>query len=313
MAFNEYLYRVKQLNSSVTIKEASAYEGVHFVELFNKYYSRKTSLAYFKWQFFESPFESRLFTAYEEGKLIGFYGIKIYKLSNNILTGFAIDFLVDEAYRKRGIAYLFEEKICDFCYTHKVSILTSLPNSFGNAALKALGWSSIAKLDTLIIDRKDFDHKRLSELLTNQTAHSNDECINFIKTDKYRSWRYDYNPLYNYELIEVDESTFSITKLFTDPGENIIYGDIVEIVYANDLQKVAMLFEKIGEYMDANKVQTITTWALEHTQLYTLLMLIGFTKMPQERFFCIKLLDENFADLRQIHNWDIIQSDAEIF
>jgi GNAT superfamily N-acetyltransferase len=146
----DYLERVREINPDIIVREAERTDGTHFVALFNSYYKRKTSIAYFQWQFFDTPYEAKLFTAFDDGKLVGYLGVKIYPLSGNILAGFAVDLLIDEPYRKRGIAYLLGAEIMDFCKSRGVAVMAALPNAYGNAAFKSFGWKSIAKIDTLV-------------------------------------------------------------------------------------------------------------------------------------------------------------------
>jgi hypothetical protein len=305
----EYAKRVREFNPDIVIREADQADGEPFVALFNSYYKRKTSLAYFQWQFFNTPFESKLFTAFHDDKLVGYYGVKIYPLSGEILTGFAIDLLIHEPYRKRGIVFLLEAAIMNYCKSKGVSVMTGLPNAYGNAAFKSLGWKSIAKIDTLVID--NLNAISLSDKgITG--VNNNSALTKFVKDDEYRIWRYNNHPIYNYEPIILDENNYAITKLFTDPVNGNIFGDMVE-VSCIEVQNFELLLSKILIQMEAKNVHTLTTWALPHTSLYFLLKELGFKTVPQERFFCVKLIDSNLEKLYHINNWDLAQSDAEIF
>jgi hypothetical protein len=305
----EHIKRVREFNSDIIIREAVQADGEQFVALFNTYYKRKTNLAYFQWQFFNTPFESKLFTAFHDDKLVAYCGIKICPLSGDILTGFVIDVLTHEPYRKRGILFLLEAAIMDYCKAKRVSVMTVLPNAHGNAAFKSLGWKSIAKVDTLVIDDLNsisFNNKG------NTIVNNNSPLTKFVKNEQYRNWRYNNHPIYNYEPIIFDNNNFAITKLFTDPVNGNKFGDIVEVSYTR-VQNFELLLSKILVQMKAKNVHTLTTWALPHTPLYFLLKELGFKTVPQERFFCVKLIDSNLEKLYHIDNWDLAQSDAEIF
>jgi GNAT superfamily N-acetyltransferase len=306
----EYVKRVRELNPDITIREADLADGEQFVALFNSYYKRKTNLAYFQWQFFNTPFESKLFTAFYDNKLVGYYGVKIYPLSGDILTGFAVDLLIHEPYRKTGIVFLLEAAIMDHCKAKGVSVMTALPNAYGNAAFRSLGWKSIAKVDTLVID----DLYSISSGTNGNSTFNNSNSVltKFVKDDPYRNWRYNSHPIYNYEPIVLDDNNYAITKLFTDPVNGNTFGDMVE-VSCSGVQNFELLLSKILVQMKAKNVHTLTTWALPHTTLYILLKELGFKAVPQERFFCVKLINSYLEKLYQINNWDLAQSDAEIF
>jgi len=304
----DYLERVREFNPDIVIREAERRDGAHFVALFNSYYKRKTSLGYFQWQFFDTPYEGKLFTAFHDNKLVGYLGVKIYPLSGNILTGFVIDLLIDEPYRKRGITYLLGAEILDYCKAKGAAVITALPNPYGNAALKSLGWKSIAKIDTLVND----DLSSISLAGKENTLVNDDSLTRFIKDHQYRNWRYDNHPAYKYETIMLDEHNYAITKLFTDPVNGNVFGDIVEIS-SNDGQNQQVLLSKILDQMKALHVRILTTWALPHTPLYSFLADHGFKTMPQERYFCVKLIDNKLEKLLHINNWNLEQCDAEIY
>lgn len=308
----EIITRVKELNPTIHIKKAQQSDANLFVELFNLHYKRKTTNDYFEWQFFKSPFPSSLYLAFDEHELIGFCGVKIFELTNNLKTGFIIDFLVHESYRKKGLAFLLEEKVHDFCVSHNVHGITTLPNGFGNSAFKALGFKSLSKIDTLIFDTvangNNGTHNQ-SEL-TKYRDYTQD--INFYKDQVFRKWRFDFNPLYKYEYVRLNDSTFAITKIFCSPNSEERYGDIVDIRYHN-IEEASVLIELVIQNMTKKNISIITTWALKHTDLYKLLSIRGFVSRSQERFFCIKILQPEFEKIASIEKWNLVQADAEIF
>jgi GNAT superfamily N-acetyltransferase len=307
--FRDLIPRIKELNDTIVIRTADLNDGPGFVQLFNTYYKRKTSLEYFKWQFISSPYESKLFAAFDGTRLVGFYGIKLYPLTNGLLTGFAIDFLIDESCRKKGIGYLLEAEVEDFCRIRNVSVLTALPNGSGNAAFKAFGWQSVSKIDTLVkglpiatgmIDPVD---KAYSE-----EGH----YIEYAKSKEFREWRYNAHPAYKYEYVTVDKDNFAVAKLFANPFDKKNYQDIVEISYSSP-ENLAKILEKVFREATDKNVDSITIWALPHTTLFRSLVQQGFTSLPQERFFCMKMLDEKMEPLYDLKKWNLAEIDAEIY
>lgn len=305
----EFIERVKGLNPTVCIKRAKETDANAFVNLFNTYYKRKTNKAYFNWQFFESPFSSALFMAFDGDKLIGYYGIKIYPLTNNSNAGFAIDFLIDESYRKKGIAFLLDEQVNEFCKENKASCLTALPNAFGNAAFKALGYKSIQKINSLVLD---IDIEYIKNLDLFDDVYNEVSQISFKKDEAYRLWRFDHNPLYNYKYVNLDTDCFGITKIFQDPNSNQSYGDIVDF-QSNCINESILLIDKIITEMVKDNIKTITIWSLEHLPLYSVLNKMGFINQAHERYFCVKPLNPEYQNLTCINNWSLVQADAEIY
>lgn len=304
-----FLTRVRELNSSIQIRRAILSDGQAFVRLFNNYYKRKTCIEYFKWQFFDSPFDSMLAMAFDGEALIGFYGIKKYPLSTGIYSGFAIDFFIADTYRKRGIAFLLESEVVRFCQENDIKLLTALPNFYGNAAFKTLGWSSVAKIDTLVCN--DF----------NLLFHNSKEAIEiveieayvrFAKDEIYRTWRFNDNPLYNYKKIHVDKNHFAMVKLFKNPETSHSVGDIVELVCPN-LKVLSVLINEVVAFFKEENVNTMTIWALPHTVLYSFLVENGLKIEEQQRFFCVKAIDLSQRSLTDIKMWNLDECDAEIY
>lgn len=210
--FQSHIEWAKRVNGNLTIRKATESDGNAFVNLYNQYYRhRKTSIDYFKWQFLDSPFKSQLFLVWDKDQLIAYSGLKIYVLSNNLSTGFVIDFLIDLAYRNRGLAFLLEDAIITYCNEHDVHLLTALPNQFGNAALMGMGWTTLAKIDSMVLDLKKVDR---FTTIDSKPKENLEKTLKFHKDELFRSWRFDKSPVYKYEYVFNESNAAAITKLF---------------------------------------------------------------------------------------------------
>lgn len=307
----DIIERVKGLNPTLFIKKAELSDADLFVNLFNTYYTRKTSSSYFYWQFFECPFPSTLFMVFDGNILIGFFGVKIYPLNNNSNAGFAVDFLIDKIYRNKGIAFLLYEHVIEFCAENKATCLTALPNVFGNSAFKSLGFKSLGRIDTLEIDI----FKKNKKIDCIETAINTNEKrlhIGFKKDEHYRMWRFKLNPLYIYKKITLEDNCFCMTKIFTDPVTKLSFGDIVDIQF-ECITEVSRLVDMVINEMFLQNIKTLTIWALPHTLLYKILIEKGFMNQIQERYFCLKIIDTQFEVLNNIQLWNLVQADCEIY
>lgn len=309
--FQAHIEFAKRINRELTLKKATESDGISFVNLYNQYYSnRKTSINYFKWQYLDSPFDSQLFLVLKNDKLIAYCGLKIYLLSNNLSTGFVIDFLIDETHRRKGIAFLLEEAIVSYCKESDVHLLSALPNPFGNATLSAMGWTTVAKVDSMTLDLKE-NHSL--KIVAAKQKDVIEEPFKFYKDEVYRSWRFDQSPVYSYENVSVGNKAFAVTKLFFDSFNGITYGDIVDIVVSEQEELAEPLIEEVIKYMNLKKVRTLTCWAFPHTRLYSVLLSKGFKSKPQNRFFCIKPLSRELEYLVSLNKWDLVEADSEVF
>jgi len=302
--------RVHELNPTIYVREANLNDGDQFVTLFNSYYKRKTTLEYFKWQFFETPNLTKLFLAFDANKLVAHLGVKQFLLSNYVLCGFAVDLFTDEAYRNKGISYLLQYEVEEFCHKNGMSVLAALPNSLGNGAFKSLNWNSISKINTMVLASLKTFNNNFSIL---KDLFEENKLIRFEKDILYLKWRFEQNPIYEYKQTQINEKTFAITKLFTDPINGIVYGDIVNISFTQHGKDLNQLIENIRHDMNCQGASKITIWALPQTQLYLRLLNLGFEAMPQERYFCVKLLIKNLESLKNINNWDLVEADSEVY
>jgi len=307
IVIGDYIERVRGINAGLEIRKATLADAPNFVSLFNQYYNRKTSMAYFEWQFFNSPIPSTLFVAYDSDKLVGYYGIKIHKLSNGGFTGFVIDVLIHDSYRKKGILFLLEWEAEKVCMESGVSVMTALPNVHGQAALKALGWKTIQKINKLHVEEFAATPSVPEKVPSNASVNA----VRFLKDADYRRWRFDRNPTYRYEVITVNKST-ATTKLFVEPATGIVYGDIVDVDIFDASDSSRLIYEAISRMREKNVV-SITTWSMPHTHLYPVFRAVGFKESPQERYFCVKVVQKEYSMLEDIMNWDLVQADAEIF
>lgn len=304
----EYIARVKEINPDVIIREARIEDGQDFIKLFNKHYNRKTNLDYYNWQFFKSPLISRLFMAYENHELIGMHGVKINFLTNGIKTGFGVDFLVDESHRKKGIPFLLEGAVQNFCLKNNVSILTALPNIYGRSAFRSMGWKSVAKIDSLVL--KNINTRIPTKSFNISDTHISTQLISFEKNKQYQFWRFDQHPIYKYKSIKIKNNVFAIIKKFENSLTGEIFGDIVYM--ESPIEEFDKLFALIMDEMMQMKISSVTTWALPHTKLHHILLQKGFKELAQERYFCVKCLG-NEPDYLRIENWNIVQIDSEIY
>ena len=126
-------------------------EGDQFVSLMNRTYARKKTIEYFKWQFFDSLLKSVLMGAFLKERLIGCFGLQCRKLNNDLIAGQAIDLIVGEKFRRRGIFTKLGEAAVDY-FGDSLDFCFSLPNASGREALGgSLGYKTIMVIKTLVL------------------------------------------------------------------------------------------------------------------------------------------------------------------
>lgn len=302
--------RVRQLNPNIEVRSAMISDAQHFTSLMNKQYSlRQKSEEYFYWQFIKTNRKTNLFVAYESETYVGCYGVQIHPLSNGVSCGFAVDLLVDDKYRNRGLFVLLEDEVCKYAFAEGSVAVTVLTNKLGKKAHTALGWQHIGTINTVLLSKYPENTVQIDLELGEPKL-----MVYFPKDKSYRHWRYDQNPQYKYDYLSLASGELAITKIFTDPVTHQRFGDIVDFdADLNNPEIMKNLFLKAIGHLQDQGVTEITTWALAHTPLRKVLGSLGFTEMAQERYFCVKVLDPEYTYLYDFANWQLVQADAEIY
>jgi len=127
-------------------------------------------------------------------------------------------------------------------------------------------------------------------------------------------WRFESHPDYQYERILTHDDCWSIIKIFSEPLTNHKYGDIVAIHYNyHNPNNLMDLLEKSILNLRDKQAETITLWGMPHTLVYKLSQCLKFQKLEQERYFCLKVINQECGYLYDISHWDLVQSDSEIY
>ncbi|HAH32827.1 MAG TPA: hypothetical protein DCL44_10995 [Elusimicrobia bacterium] len=294
--------------SDVLYRAVSRADIPRLVELFNAQYARKKDEAYFVWQYFESAWPTVMMGAEVNGRLEGVFGLQRRLLTDGTAIGQAIDLLIAPQFRGKGV---FAElgRLAVSCFAD-LKALCVFPNLNGrNACEKNLGWKVLGKIDSL----------ELSSLATDACpvdTHSivDENLKQFEYGGSTLAWRFCDKASYRYEYIRTGKEDFAITKIFVDPVSGKRYGDIVNFSCdMRDPDAISAVFLEAVKYLFRLKVESVTTWALPHTNLFHVLKGLGFTSKAQERYFCVKVLDSRQEFLYGFENWHLVQSDAEIY
>lgn len=279
------------------------------VSLINKQYKRKKNDRYFLWQYFDSVYPTLLYVAVSRSNIVGMFGLQKKRLISGAVCGQAIDLLVDVSRRGKGVFKQLGDLALN--YWNDIDVFLVLPNASGKKACeRAFGWKTVVKIDELVLSADSS-----SEI--NDQGILNDDgqlCEMFFYDSKIRTWRYDLNPLYNYEYIKLSDSVYSVVKLFLNPETHKSCGDIVEYhCDVNDFIMLKELLSKSVENLKTKNTKHICTWALPHTMAYHVFKKMGFCEEMRERYLCLKVLNKSFNKLQEGSCWNIIQADAEVY
>jgi hypothetical protein len=291
------------MSERITYRCAERIDAEKMADLINNQYARKKTVKYFFWQYFDSPLPSFSMTAWNGNELIGMFGVQQKILSDKTKAVQFIDLLIKKEWRGKGI--FRELSLRAFALFPEAELFFVLPNKNGKDACEKLGLRTIAKIDTLIFRGKPKKPAR-------KTPDKAGKYLHIVKKSADIKWRFKENPDYTYEKISIAKNGNAQIKVFTDPVSGTKYGDIVDVTvkksdaYINVVKKALAHFQK-------NNIGEVTIWAFPHTEMYPKLLNEGFIPVPQERYFCINVLDKKHKNLYNIKMWDLQESDTEFF
>lgn len=290
--------------SKILYRKGTKQDIAGMVSLMNSQYSRKKDGHYFIWQFFKSVYPTTLIVALADNKIVGMLGLQLRILTNLARIGQIIDLLIDKAYRGQGIFNNLMEKALE--HTEPIDALFALPNLNGKNAFDKLGWKSILKIDQLILETSINKN-----VLTEDNEHF--AHFGFIYDDSIVKWRFVNSPVYDYYILNNNNNLGTVSKVFEDEQTGSRIGDIVYYNFKMNMKELKNCLLDAINGLKSRKVNTIAIWALDNTQAYHLLKQMNFKPVTQERYFCIKLLNDQFEMLVDTNKWILIQADAEIY
>ncbi len=282
-------------------------------KLINAQYARKKTEAYFIWQYFESCYPTVMMCAYDGNSLVGVFGLQKRMLHNGAIAGQAIDLLVAPDWRGKGI---FKELgLRTFRSFPDLDVLCVLPNTNGKMAVEqSFGWTTIGKINSMCKPASQATDSTASSGLSDSNTPVNKDIVRFDYDTTIRKWRFDQNPIYQYEYVKLDNSSFTVTKIFHDPVTQRRHGDIVDFQCpGNEVKTLTELFRIAYLRLLEQKVESVTTWALPGTTLASAVNDLGFTELQRERYFCINVLNTNHEYLYDFSRWHLVQADAEVY
>ncbi|MBD3409231.1 MAG: GNAT family N-acetyltransferase, partial [Ignavibacteriales bacterium] len=183
--------------SEIEYRDAEPRDIPELKRLMNSQYARKKDDPYFRWQYFEGAFPTVVKCAFEEGRLVGMFGLQRRILNSGAVAAQAIDLLVDPAMRGKGVFGKLGELA--FAKWNDVDLFCVLPNLNGmRASERSLKWKTIAKIDTLLVE----PDKAISR--ADEPFEEGDDTAleGFAFDDEIFARRFDAPPDYDYERLD---------------------------------------------------------------------------------------------------------------
>jgi hypothetical protein len=298
---------IERLNADLELRTAGPSDGPAFVALLNRQYRRQKPASYFDWRFLACPRPSQLVVALHGNRLVACMGGHVFPLTDGRCVLFAVDLLIDHAFRNRGLHHLLEARLQAFGMGHGAVALTSLPNPRGrDAHLSVPGCQLVGEVATLA--------QRPSTMVPTGTwpVSPGPPPLGFARAAEYARWRYAENPEYGYFRLELPHGGWVVFKNFRDPASGAVFTDLVDLDQGC-APDVAVLTAAVRAHPEVGASAVLTAWAPAHTARHTAFTRAGFVPQGEPRAFCVRPFSAGHEDLLDFSRWDLAEADSEIF
>lgn len=305
--------KVQKLN----FRLATPQDATAFCALSNSLYARPVNEDYYRWQFFQCPFPSLLNIAVDENdELVGTYCLHV---QNGV--AWVLDIMVSPKFQRQGIF----RQLVDFGFENlkqydAKAIVVMANEKAERACVTGLGWKRINTFLTAFATPEKSERFTLEYEKINNFPEISlpTDLFSNSRTSAYQNWRFIENARYNYDIFAAHKNGnlfgYVVLKIFRDPVSNQAFGDIVDIIWAeNDRESIADLLRFSLNHFAEQKVGNAAMWLQSNTLLDNVGLEIGFKQSAQPRYFCGKALQKDFEYLEESDQWFINMADSEVY
>lgn len=304
-------------------------DAARFCELYNSLYKRRVDEAYYRWQFFDTPFPSTLsFAVAPDGELLGCYGMQVLRCEPaGKPAAWARDIMIVPRLQGRGLFRVLAGHAARGVLPYgPVALLIMANQRSERAHVGGLGWRLVRELvdfesgparpERPKLELTSCGVGNLEELAEVDARGGADrDLTRSARSPEFLDWRFRRNPLYSYDLMlargEGRANGYLALKSFTDPASGAVFGDVVDV--ASSGADFGDLLEAARAYFRARGIGRVSTWLQTNTALDAAGAALGFTATGRRRYFCARVLDADHAHLADGGRWRITMADAEIY
>ncbi|MCS6806048.1 MAG: GNAT family N-acetyltransferase [Acidobacteriota bacterium] len=319
------------------LAQNNADDSRRFCELSNALYVRKVDEAYYRWQFFDTPFPSLLMMAMtEDDQLAGCYA---YHLRSLAATGeplaMALDIMVAPQFQRQGVfRALAHEALSQMQRYNPVAAYVMANERADQAHVHGLGWRRVNRLADWICSTAtvaDAERHGVSVIPIRMLTPDDEQFINqveqsrrskqlfaFSRSAVLLTWRFLRNPRYAYELFRCEHRGhlfgFLVLKTFRDPVSGQGLGDIVDLIWAEDDPDVLSQILKFAlNYFHRRRLDRAVAWFQTNTVLDQVGEALGFAPTDRYRNLCCSVLNEDYLALEEASRWFLTPADTDLY
>jgi GNAT superfamily N-acetyltransferase len=308
-----------------------------FCNLSNSLYARKVDQDYYYWQFFDTPHPSLLsFVLGPDEKLVGCYGFHLFSLvQQRQCVALALDIMIAPPFQGKGIFRMLANFAVQQTQSYNPVALYVMANSRAKEAhVHGLGWRQVNVFTDYVcptrlashflpkamefIPCNSFTPKVIDVLKWLDDCRAKRKLFSISRNPRFLQWRFLRNPRYSYHFflckLRGVPYGYLVLKEFRDPLTNSLFGDIVDLYWAeDDWGAVADMLRFALNYFYRHDVQQATVWLQTNSVLDQVGRDLGFEPTERQRYLCCKVLDDKYRWLEDRERWFVTMADSEVY
>ena len=305
-------------------------DEIQILELFEKSFGKKMSLAYWKWRFLENPFTEDIFIdlMWSNGILVGHYAVSpVEMIIERSLrkTALSMTTMTHPEYGGKGIFSRLAASIYKKLKDNKYEMVWGFPNNNSHYGFKKnLDWKDIGihpmqSLPFELVLNKEFPSPKyklvndFSDTLVDLLNISHSK-VHINKTREFLKWRYIHNPAIDYKIIILeDEKAIVVYKIISSFSVSEKFEvDIMEINFDTDINKLKQLLLAIIENEANHSITKFNLWNNLFSDHQILLEKVGFRFTTPLTYLSYRSFTGNDTP-GYLSNWELSFGYSDVF
>jgi len=312
------------------IRKSNGNDIPAIVELLKRSLGEQSSpktIEYWLWKHVKNPFgESPVLLAEENGNLIGVRAMLQWhwKIADKSLFALrAVDTSTDPSHQGKGIFSKLTKQMIKDSIESENQFIFNTPNEKSKPGYIKMGWSEVGRLPVCLslvfpkfIGSKERSPKLISEdklsaLCINwNTSMSKSGKIFTPKSVEYLKWRYEENPVINYQIFQSENIYLALYVKNRKWGKEL---RISELIFANNIDNIKKdISEILRNQLRINGAFIVSYSPVLKTAIRSIFSYSGklgpiLTVKP------IGLLNEENNFMSNVDEWSYLLGDMELF
>lgn len=313
------------------IRQYQSGDETKIESLFKDAFGKLMPEGFWNWRYRNNPFTNNIMIhmMWDGDTLAGHYAVSPVEMIVNgdkILTALSMTTMTHPSYGGKGIfSQLAGSLYNEIFEKSNVKAVWGFPNVNSHYGfIKNLKWNDLTyipllslKVDGVKLRKVEYSVSREFTPQKVQALNSSNAVVRINKTLEYLNWRYVLNPVFYYDIIELDQdpSTFAVIKIlnsFLDPSQYEV--DVLELNVMND-ETCSDLMVAIINYANqkGKSIQQINMWKSLFSKRHIMFEKLRFTLIPPITFMGVLTLDNSRSVMQDFRNWEVTMGYSDVF